>query len=212
MDDNKKRLAELKIHKTIEALNRNNMKGFFAKNTEDLYHIIDGLMLGAESVTAGGSMTLYETGVIGHLHERYGEIFTDRDRVSAEEKAVVMRRAFFMDVYFAGTNAVTENGELYNVDGHGNRVSAMIFGPKKVILVAGYNKIVSSLEEAELRVKNIAAPANAIRLGCGTPCAATGECIDCRSERRICCSRVVLGRQSVKDRINVIFLMDEYGY
>ena len=123
-----------------------------------------------------------------------------------------MVAAFDSDVYFAGTNAVTENGCLYNVDGNGNRVAAMIYGPKSVVVVVGVNKIVSDLDAAKERVRKIAAPANTVRLSCDTPCAKTGECMDCNSPSRICCNFVVMSNQRVKDRLKVIILDESLGY
>ena len=106
--------------------------------------------------------------------------------------------------YLCSTNAVTEHGELYNVDGNSNRVSAMLYGPERVIVIAGVNKIVTNLAEAEIRMKTLAAPANATRLSCATPCVQTGRCEDCRSPGRICCNTVIMGPQRQKDRVMVI--------
>ena len=110
------------------------------------------------------------------------------------------------------SNAITENGELYNVDGNGNRVAALVWGPKSVIVVAGYNKIVKDIDEAKTRVREIAAPSNAARLGCDTPCTKTGHCMDCSSSKRICATTVITGRQRVENRIKVILVGEELGY
>ena len=118
-----------------------------------------------------------------------------------------------------GTNAVTEHGELYNVDGNGNRVAAMLFGPKKVLVFAGCNKTVRDIDDAAKRVKSCATPANAMRLNLDTPCThgacpgTDGElCAGCRSENRICAMYTVLARQRVKGRIHVILIGEEVGY
>ena len=124
----------------------------------------------------------------------------------------MFREAFFCDTYLTGTNAVTEEGELYNVDGNGNRVSAMIFGPKSVIVVAGYNKIVPNLEAARKRVREVSAPANAVRLDTKTPCKIIGTCRDCHSDERMCCSYVTLGQQRIKGRIKVIIVGESLGF
>ena len=127
-------------------------------------------------------------------------------------------------MYFTSTNAVTENGELYNVDGTGNRVAAIVYGPKSVVVVCGYNKIVRDLKEAEMRVKEIAAPANTIRLNKNTYCSKCGVCVSakdgestglakgCKSEDRICCSYLVSGYQRQKNRIKVIIVGEELGF
>lgn len=123
-----------------------------------------------------------------------------------------MREAFFADTYLTSTNALTEEGELYNVDGNGNRVAAMLFGPKQVIVVAGYNKIVADMEAACRRIEKIAAPANVVRLGLSAPCAQTGECMHCHSEGRICCDYVRMGMQRTPGRIKVIIVGEPLGY
>ena len=123
-----------------------------------------------------------------------------------------MRAAFNSDTFISSTNALTEDGELYNVDGNGNRVSAMIFGPRQVIVVAGINKIVKDMAEAVKRVETVAAPKNTVRLECDTPCARTGECAHCHSDSRICCSYVRLAQQRVPNRIKVIIVNHELGY
>ena len=121
------------------------------------------------------------------------------------------------------SNAVTESGVLYNVDGNGNRVAALTFGPKSVIVVMGYNKIVKDLDEAVRRVKTVSAPANAVRLNCETYCRHTGVCVSlskehpemadgCRNSDRVCATYVVSGQQRVKDRIKVILVGEELGY
>lgn len=121
------------------------------------------------------------------------------------------------------TNALTENGELYNVDGNSNRVAALLYGPKSVIVVCGINKIVKNIDEAIKRVKTIAAPHNTIRLGIETPCGKTGECVSlrkenpefcdgCHGDTRICCNYVVSAQQRHIDRIKVIIIGEEYGY
>ena len=156
-------------------------------------------------------MTLKETGVIDFL--RNGSFnYLDRDGLSGAELEKCFRDAFSADVYFSSSNAITENGELYNVDGTGNRVAAMLFGPEKVIVIAGCNKLVKDLDAADERVKAVAAPANAIRLDRNTPCTKTGRCADCRSEGRICANKVVFTRQTTPGRITVILVAEELGY
>ncbi len=122
------------------------------------------------------------------------------------------RESFYADTFLCSTNALTEAGELYNIDGNGSRVAPMIYGPKQVIIVAGINKIVKNLEEAEKRVRNYAAPLDAKRLNKKTPCVSLGYCVDCKSEERICNSFVVIKRQFTKDRIKVILVGKFLGY
>lgn len=213
MDSNLQKIIDLRVEKTIKALEKNCMKGYYVKSQAELLSLIDSLISGDKLITAGGSMTLNETGVIQHLHDKYDGIFADRADCSCpEEIGEVYRKAFISNTYFASTNAVTENGELYNIDGNGNRVSAMIFGPEQVILVVGTNKIVPDLEAAKTRLQKIACPANTARLDCDTPCKIVGECQNCHSPSRICCSYVTLAQQRKKDRIKVIFVEGNYGY
>ncbi len=213
MDVNLQKIIDLRVEKTIKALEKNCMKGYYVKSEAELLKLIDSLIQDDKLITAGGSMTLNETGVIKHLHEKYNGIFADRaDCKNQDEVEDVFRKAFSSDTFFASTNAVTENGELYNIDGNGNRVSAMIFGPKQVILVVGTNKIVADLDEAKTRLQKIACPANTVRLNCDTPCRVVGECQNCHSPARICCSYVTLAQQRKKDRIKVIFVDGSYGY
>ena len=213
MDENVKKVTELRVNKTIKALERNNMKGYFVKSREELFSLIDSLIGGDKLITHGGSVTLDETGVKAYLKENYKGVFMDRaDCKTPEETQELYRKTFFADTFFASSNAVTEEGELYNIDGTGNRVSAMIFGPKQVILVVGTNKIVPDMKAAEQRLSKIACPANTIRLNMKTPCAVTGECGNCNSPDRICCAYVRHGQQRIKDRIKVIFVEGDYGF
>lgn len=202
-----------KIQKTMKALELNKMKPFYAENSAEAREIVRGLIENDKLITSGGSMTLKESGVIEMLMKDFGGVYLDRsagkDREEVEE---IMRKAFVSDTFLASTNALTEDGELYNVDGNGNRVSAMIYGPKQVIIVAGVNKIVKDLVEAKERVEKIAAPKNTVRLDCATPCKKLGECQHCRSDARICCSYVTLAQQRVPDRIKVIIVNEDLGY
>ena len=178
-----------------------------------MLEIVRSLIKDDKLITAGGSMTLKESGVTDMLMNDYKGIYLDRSEgKTPDEVEDIMRKAFVSDTFFASSNAVTETGELYNVDGRGNRVSAMTFGPKQVILVVGKNKIVQDYAEAIMRVEKIAAPMNTVRLNCDTPCAKTGLCGHCRSDGRICCTYVRMGQQRVADRIKVIIVNENLGY
>lgn len=201
------------IKKTMENLAANKMKPYYAENSGEAREIVRGLVKDDKLITSGGSMTLKESGIVEMLQNEFGSAYLERSpELTREQTEEVMRKAFVSDTFLASSNAITENGELYNVDGNGNRVSAMIFGPRQVIIVAGVNKIVSDLEAAKKRVEKVAAPKNTVRLNCETPCAKTGECAHCRSDRRICCSFVTLAQQRVPDRIKVIIVNEELGY
>ena len=202
-----------RIQKVMKNLEKNRMKPYYAESREELHDIIRELVKNDRLITSGGSMTLAESGVKELLMTEFSDTYLDRSAAKTpEESGEIMRKAFISDTFLASTNALTEDGELYNVDGNGNRVSAMIFGPKQVVLVVGVNKIVKDMDEAVRRVETVAAPKNTVRLDCGTPCAKTGECAHCYSERRICCSFVKLAYQRVPNRIKVIIVNESLGY
>lgn len=213
MDNNLKWVNECRINRVIEALKKNNMNGYLVKDKEEIIDIIENIISKGDVVSCGGSMSLFEAGVIEYLRNGKYE-FLDRykEGLSGEDIGKIYRDSFFADAYFTSSNAITEEGELYNVDGNGNRVAAMLFGPKKVIVVVGVNKIVKDIDEAIKRNREIAAPANAKRLNRVTPCAKLGYCMDCNSNDRICNEYTIIKRQGKKDRIHVIFLNEELGY
>ncbi len=213
MDTNTNFIIEKRLHRTADNLKRNNINAYVINNLEELHKVIKSLIAPNDIVALGGSMTLFETGVIELL--RNGDYqFLDRYEkgLSPEEIRRIYLDSFDADAYFTSTNALTIDGMLYNIDGNGNRVAAMLYGPKKVIVVVGINKIVNNLEEAENRLKNFTAPSNAKRLNLNTPCASTGICSDCNSPDRICTDYVTIKRQRTPNRMHVLLLKDEYGY
>lgn len=213
-----------KIQRTMENLKVNKMKPYFVETKEEVLPLIKTLIKEGDTVSNGGSETLKETGVIEELKSgKYNYLNRSREGITQDEIEEVYRKTYSADAYFASSNAITENGELYNVDGNSNRVSAILYGPKSVILVCGYNKIVKNIEEAEIRVKTKAAPPNCVRLGCDTYCQKTGKCLSlnsdnreipsgCHSDRRICCNFVISAQQRHVDRIKVIIVGEELGY
>lgn len=213
MDKNVLWVNQMKIERTIESLEKNNIKGYLVNSKEELIKKVEELVDKSSLVACGGSMSLFESGVIDHLRSGRYE-FLDRYEQGLTPKDIkdIYRKSFCADAYFTSTNAITEAGELYNVDGNGNRVAAMLYGPDKVIVITGVNKIVKDLDEAINRNKYIAAPANAKRIDTKTPCKVKGYCMDCKSEERICCEYTVIKRQRMKDRMFVIFLNEELGY
>lgn len=183
MDENLLWVVEKKVEKVIKSLQKNNMEGYYVKDGKEALEKIKEFLKEGATVTVGGSKSLDELGVIDFLREgNYNFLDRYKKGITKEETEKVYREAFFADTYLCSTNAITELGELYNIDGNGNRVAAMIFGPKEVIVVIGINKIVKNMEEAETRLKTISAPANAKRLNLDTPCAKVGYCTDCNSQ------------------------------
>jgi L-lactate utilization protein LutB len=213
MDKNLKWVNEKKIERTIKSLENNNMHGYFVNSNEELIQKITDLVNKDSLVACGGSQTLFETGVIDHLRSgRYKFLDRYEKDLTPKDLKDMHRKAFLSDAYFTSSNAITENGELYNVDGNGNRIAAMLYGPEKVIVVCGVNKIVKDINDAIKRNELIAAQANAKRLDTKTPCKTTGYCMDCNSVDRICCEYTVIKRQRTQNRIHVILLNENFGY
>lgn len=161
-----------------------------------------------ESVGIGGSMTIDKMDIYDDLKAKGGEVYWHwrKDIADAATKA---RDA---DTYITSTNALTMDGKLVNMDGNGNRVSAMIYGHKDVYIIVGKNKISKSYEEARERIRNIAAPMNAKRLNLDTPCAHTGKCSDCDSPQRICRAEVIIHKNPSATNINIYLIDEELGY
>lgn len=213
MDNNVIWVNEQRILRTIEALNENNINGYMASSKEELIEKIKEIVPSGSKVGYGGSMTLFESGVMEHLRsERYDLLDRDKKGLTSEEVKEIYRSAFSADAYFSSTNAITEKGELYNVDGNGNRVAAMLYGPEKVIVIVGVNKIVKDVESAIKRNREVSAPANANRLNRKTPCAKVGYCMDCKSEEKVCREYTLIRSQNRNDRMYVIFINEELGY
>lgn len=201
------------VERTMANLEKHNIDAFYVADELALKEKIKQLIPEHSTVAVGDSVTFGETGILDLLRNgRYNFLDKYRQGISREEKKALYRQSFGADTFLASTNALTEEGELYNIDGNGSRVAAMIYGPEQVIIVAGINKLVRNLEEAEKRTRHYAAPLDAKRLNKNTPCAALGYCVDCKSEDRICNSFVVIKRQFIKDRIKVVIVGRELGY
>lgn len=209
------------IKKTIKNLEKNNIKTYLVESKNDVVGLIEKMVTEGSSVAVGGSVTLTQTGVLEYLRSgRYK--FYDRyeEGLSADGIKEVFRQSFKVDAYFCSTNAITEDGELYNVDRTGNRLGAICYGPESVIIIAGVNKIVKDIDEAVKRVKTIAAPKNCIRLNCNTYCAQKGYCADldggmgkgCDSKERICTHYLVTSKQLNPERLKLILVNEELGY
>lgn len=213
MNENVKWVNERRIEKTIKNLEKNNIKGYYAKSNDELINIIKDIAKEGEIVSVGGSITLFETNVIDLLRSgRYNFLDRYEENLTSADMKEIYRKTFYADTYFSSVNAITEEGEIFNVDGNGNRVAAMLYGPDKVILVVGANKIVKNIDEAVKRNKAVSGPANAKRLNTDTPCSKVGYCMDCKSNDRICCEYTVIKRQRTADRMNVIFINDVLGF
>ncbi len=208
---------QAKIQKTIDALKANNIEVFYAETKQQIPEIVKGLLSAGDTISCGGSVTLAECGV-SELMKSGNYNFLNR--AETEDVAKLYRECFSADAYLTSANAVTEGGALVNVDGNANRVGCIAFGPQKVIFIVGANKIVKDVNEAFLRVKTVAAPKNAVRLGLNTPCSKLGHCIavdggiadGCKTSNRICSQYVITAFQRDKNRIKVIITPDSLGY
>jgi L-lactate utilization protein LutB len=204
---------EKQVERTINNLIKRNMAGFFVKDEAELKGLIKELIAENSVVGVGDSMSLFETGIIDFLRKgNYTFLDKYREGITSEEKKQIYIQNFSADTFICSTNALTEEGELYNIDGNGSRVAPIIYGPKQVILVTGINKIVRNIEEAEKRVRMYCAPIDAKRLGKNTPCTTLGYCVDCKSPDRICNDFTIIRGQFVKDRIKVIIVGKQLGF
>jgi L-lactate utilization protein LutB len=206
-----KRLADLQ--QTLEA---NNFDVYSAADPAAAQRIVMDEILpkcGARSVGWGGSMTVAGTGLFQAVKARTDIEMVDTldKQVSPEEFVERRRKSLLVDLFITGTNAVTEDGQLVNLDMFGNRVAALTFGPKHVVVIVGRNKIVPSLDEAMFRVKNIAAPANAMRLDKKTPCVKTSYCDECKSPDRICNTWTITEKSYPKGRVKVVLVNQDLG-
>ena len=207
----------LRLEEVKKALEKNNFEAFIAKDTETAKSIVENEIipqLKPKSISWAGSKTFMATGIYDSLKNSkdYEIIDTyDRKRYTPEEVSEKRRLALLTDLFITGTNAITEAGHLVNLDMIGNRVGAITYGPKNVIILTGRNKIVPDLEDAMFRIKNFAAPINAMRLDMKTPCVKSGRCADCKSSTRICNVWTITEKPFPKGRIKVVMINQDLG-
>ncbi|ROR02952.1 lactate utilization protein [Desulfosoma caldarium] len=216
MDQPVEHYWELRLKRVQEALEKNNFSVVLAKNAQDAKRIVlEDIVpsLSVKSVSWGGSMTFVATGLYEAMKSR-----TDLEILDTYEKGLAFedmlerrRRSLLVDLFFTGTNAITEDGQLVNLDMIGNRVAAITFGPRHVVLLVGRNKVVPDLESAMIRIKEYAAPTNVMRLDKKTPCFHTGRCDDCSSPDRICNHWTITEKSYPKGRICVVLINEDLG-
>lgn len=196
----------------IHKLEARKMEGYYCPDKESAKaKVLELIGPNKKVVTYGGSMSLDEIGVKEAVEEVGHDLLRREKYVTPEEKRECFAKQTLADVFMMSTNAITLDGELVNIDGSGNRVACLSFGPNEVIVVAGMNKVVSNVEEGIARSRNFAAPPNTVRLGCDTPCAKIGQCGNCLNDT-ICCQIVVTRASRVPGRIKVILVGEELGY
>ena len=196
----------------IKNLSKRQIEGYYCKDKESAVKKALELIPKESSVSWGGSMTLTETGLMDVIKNGDYKLI-DRDKaISLEEQRKVYGEICMSDVFLMSTNAITLDGELINIDGRGNRVAFLCYGPQNVVILAGMNKVVTDVESGLKRVRNIASPPNTVRLNKKTPCVITGKCEDCYSPDCICGQIVVTRRSGVPNRIKIILIGEELGY
>ena len=201
---------KLLAEQMIRAMEDRNMEGFYAETKEEALNKALELIPEGSSISWGGSMSIQEIGLTKAVHEGNYEVY-DRTDKTPEERRQIMLKAFDCDYYLASANAISEDGILVNIDGNANRVAAIAFGPRNVLMIVGMNKVVKTEADALSRAKNVAAPINAQRFG-GTPCAVTGACSMCKSPSCICCQTLVTRFSKEPKRIKIILVNEELGF
>lgn len=209
MDANITKRNELLAQKVIKGLASRNVTGYYAADKEEALKLALSLIPEESTVTMGGGMSVLEIGLVKALKEgNYN--FIDRDE--AEDRRAAMLMAYNADFYLASSNAITEDGVLVNIDGNANRVSAIAYGPEKVIFIVGMNKVCPDADTAMKRARNVAATINNQRFNGNNPCVRTGACADCKSPDTICCQFLITRYSKHKDRIHVILVNDNLGF
>lgn len=197
--------------KVVEALTKRHFEAYYVSTKEEALAKALEIIPVEHSVAWGGSITVDELGLKQKLEAR-GNKLIDRDKgTTAEERDKLMLEALGSGTFLMSSNAITENGELFNIDGKANRVAALCFGPKNVVIIAGMNKVVPDLAAAYKRVRGFAAPANSQRFNINTPCKITGECADCTSPDCICNQLVTTRLCKPAKRIKVILVGEDLG-
>ena len=207
----------LRLENARKHLVRNRFAATVVPSLADAADLVMTALLpasGAQSVAFGGSMTVVASGLVDRLKATSGLAVLDTYDVSIPpaERIERRRQALLTDLFITSTNALTTDGRLVNLDGTGNRVAALAFGPKNVIVLTGRNKLCDGIHEAFKRVRQIAAPANTIRLSRKTPCVATGICADCQSPDRICNTWTITAKSCPDERVHVILINEDLGY
>lgn len=210
----KEKRNALLAEKLVGNLKQRHYEAFFCPTAQEAVEKITGMIPEGSSVTWGGSMTIRDMGLTKALHNKEGLDIWDRDLAQSREEAQeIYRRAFYADYYLSSVNAISEDGEIVNIDGNGNRVAAITFGPKRVILVVGINKVAQNLDAAISRARSLAAPVNMMRFAdLNTPCKHDGMCHDCKSPDSICNYIQIMRNSHPVGRHIVVIVGEELGY
>ncbi len=211
-DANKKKFYENQAESIIKKLKLRKMEGYYADNMEAACEkVLELIGPASKSVSYGGSMTIDNSDLKEKIKKAGHDLIIRENYKSEDEIRELKAKMINSDTFLMSTNAITLDGELINIDGRGNRVSYLIYGPDQVIVIAGMNKVVKDVDAGLDRTRNMASPANTVRLNCDTPCAKTGRCGNCL-EHTICCEMVITRASIVPGRIKVILVGEELGY
>ena len=209
MNENITKRNEKLAQKVIKGLESRNMCGYYAATKEEAKELALKLIPEGGSVTMGGAMSAHEIGLVDAVKKGN---FRFIDRNDYEDPREAYLQAYDVDAFLSSTNAITEDGILVNIDGTANRVSAIAYGPKKVIMIVSMNKVCDDVDGAMKRARNVAAPINAQRFVKTTPCAKTGSCMNCKSPETICCQFLITRYSRFPERIHVILVNDVLGF
>lgn len=212
MNENRIKRNRLLSEQIIKGLKSRNMEGYYAETKEEALNKALELLPKGCTVAWGGSMSIQEIGLKDAVCQGDYVEYNREAAKTAEEKRAAALAAYDCDYFLTSTNAITEDGVMVNVDGVANRVSAIAFGPKNVLMIVGMNKVVKKVEDAVSRSRNEAAPINAQRFGLDTPCTKTGACFDCKSPDTICCQILITRFSKIAGRIKVILVGEELGF
>ena len=206
-----KKRNDLAGPKVVEALTKRHFEAYYVSDSKNVAAKVMELIPAGSSVSWGGTTTVYQLGIKKLLADK-GYTLIDRDTAkSPEEREEIMHQALMSDFFLMSSNAITEDGELFNIDGKGNRVAALCYGPKNILIIAGMNKIVPDMDAAYDKVRNYTSPVNAMRFCDATPCAKTGLCGDCLSPQSICAQFVETRICKPDGRIKVILVGEDLG-
>ena len=197
--------------RVVEELKKRQFEAYYVKEEKDLPKKLLELIPKTDSISWGGSMTLDSLGIKNVLKDNGYNLIDRNTAKTPEEASKLMKDALTCDTFLMSSNAITEDGQLFNIDGNGNRVAALIYGPKSVIVIAGMNKVVKDMNEAYNRVRHFTAPINAQRFNLNTPCCQSGECANCLSPSTICAQMVATRFCKPANRIKVILVGSQLG-
>jgi LUD domain len=203
---------EVRCETAVKALNKRWFDARWFSTVDRAVEAVLELIPAGSMVGAGGSVTLWESGLLDMLEERGDQLFYHRPEMEFEESMAVRKEAITCPYYLCSSNAITMEGELINTDGMGNRVAGMIFGPSTVIVIAGANKLVPKRDDAITRIRDVAAPANAMRYNLDLPCVKQGRCMDCRESANICRVTTIISRKPILTDLKVFLVAEPLGF